>query len=125
MSDLTDSVRPMSFAGYAPPPPPPPPPTFGPQGYAPPPSYGPPTQQAPNAVVAFVLSLAGFVTGFLLLGWIGFFMARASRRDYPTCGLTQAAYWIGLVDIIFTIIGLLVGVVAVVLFVIAAASGSM
>jgi len=80
------------------------------------PYYGPgQSVQAPNATVALVLSIIGMAAAALgcsfcgplgpvlaIPGWVGFFMARAALRDYPSCQTSKAAMIIGLVAVIIS-----------------------
>jgi len=105
LSMAFDRLRmlPLLFAAPPPPPPPPPPPGGGapppppaPGGYAPPPMSGGPAEQAPNAITALILSILGLVVCYPCC-WVGFFMAKGAMQQYPNCGITKAAYWVGLI----------------------------
>ncbi len=108
---------------------PPPPPPYGqssgaPPGWNMPPPIalrGPAPVQAPNAILALVLTIAGWVVGFLPISWIGFFVARASLRDYPDCAMSKVAYWIGVASLI---LGALVLVIIMAAIVLAVGAGS-
>lgn len=96
---------------YAPTPPPPsyPPSYTPPPGTTPPPVYGGggANEQHPNAVLMLILSIVG-ITGILttIPGIVAFFMAKSALTQYPNCGMTRAAYWLGLVCLILTAVGL-------------------
>jgi len=78
-------------------------------------------EQAPNAVLMLILAIVGWVIVCLApAAWVAFFMARGAMQQYPNCGMTKAAYWLGLINMIFSAVGI-VGYCA--FFAIAAASG--
>jgi len=96
---------------YAPPPPPPsyPPSYIPPPGTTPPPAYhgGGMNEQHPNAVLMLILAIVG-ITGMVttIPGVVAFFMAKNALTQYPNCGMTKAAYWLGLVCLILTALAL-------------------
>ncbi len=101
---LADALR-RGVHLYAPPPPPPsyPPSYVTPPGTTPPPAYrgGGMNEQHPNAVLMLILAILG-ITGMLthIPGIVAFFMAKNALTQYPNCGMTKAAYWLGLVCVI-------------------------
>jgi hypothetical protein len=58
-------------------------------------------EQHPNAVLMLILAILG-ITGMLthIPGIVAFFMAKNALTQYPNCGMTKAAYWLGLVCVI-------------------------
>ena len=109
---LADALR-RGVHLYAPPPPPPsyPPSYVPPPGTTPPPAYrgGGMNEQHPNAVLMLILAILG-ITGMLthIPGIVAFFMAKNALTQYPNCGMTKAAYWLGLACLILTALALVV-----------------
>lgn len=62
-------------------------------------------EQAPNAVVMLVLAIAGYLC-CPITGWVAFFMAKGAMLQYPNCGMTKAAYWLGLICLILSAISI-------------------
>ncbi len=77
-------------------------------------------EQAPNAVTMLILAILGYVV-CAPCAWVAFFMAKGQMQQYPNCGMTKAAYWLGLVNIILAAVGI---VIYCVFFVIMGASGA-
>lgn len=63
-----------------------------------------PAEQAPNGVLLLVLGIMGVVLLCLPIGFVAFFLARSTMRQYPNCGMTKAGYWLGLVGMILFIL---------------------
>ena len=76
-------------------------------------------EQAPNAVTMLILAILGYVV-CAPCAWVAFFMARGAKMQYPNCGMTKAAYWLGLINLILAAVGI---AIYCVIFVIMGASG--
>lgn len=68
-----------------------------------------------------ILAILGYVI-CAPCAWVAFFMARGALQQYPNCGMTKAAYWLGLVNMILAAIGI---VVYCIIFIVAMASGGL
>ncbi len=56
-------------------------------------------EQAPHGVTMVVLAVLGYVV-CPICAWVALFMARCAMAQYPNCGMTRAAYWMGLANLI-------------------------
>ncbi|MBD3175085.1 MAG: hypothetical protein GF320_07885 [Armatimonadia bacterium] len=94
-----------------PPPPGAPPPNSGPdphnQHSAPYPQhgYGYQKPQAPNAILILILTIVGWA-GVWPAGWVAFFLARKEMAEHPYCQMTRTCYWLSLVHVILSLVGL-------------------
>jgi hypothetical protein len=54
-----------------------------------------------------VLAIIGYVI-CPPTSWVAFFMAKGALEQYPNCGMTKAAYWLGLINMILFGVGLII-----------------